>query len=402
MKTYKITVIGDIMGELPVLRQGKKADGSYDFTPAMAELKTYFDEADYCIGNLETPLAGEAAGYTPNIYSFNTPDEMAKDLKELGIDAVTTANNHMFDRGMEGLKRTCRILDEAGLAHTGTYTEVPEDRNLYFTVGDTRIALLSYTYSCNYFSNKHYSAEGLPELGNFLRPYDMDPPRLREAQVVYDTRAFVEELLGRKLGFEEMARLRRAVGQPVDYADDAFDTGLVADCMAQIRADYEKARAKADLVFICPHSGGQFNTRPGKYSAWLYSRCAEMGFDAVLAAHSHTTQRAEKQGKTVIFNSLGNVTMSPHTDYSVKESLPEYGAAAHLYVAGGKLLRTGFSLFKMVEPEGGRLRAIPVDKLAEELPEGLERSRLLVETAEVFERISGRPFDGLAREWELF
>lgn len=402
MKEYKITVIGDIMGELPVMLQAKKEDGTYDFTPTFAPLKSYFDEADFSIGNLETPLAGEEAGYTPNIFSFNTPDPLAKNLKDLGLDAVTTANNHLFDRGLPGLFRTVHVLDEAGLLHTGTYDEIPEDKTLYFTVGDTKIALLSYTVSCNYSSNKKYDDTDLEEHANFLKPHRLDSTRLPEDPVVKRTRDFIEGLLGRKLGFEEMAMMRKTLGQPVAYADEKFDTGVQAPCMARLKADYEKARAKADLVLICPHSGGQFNTQTGKASQWIFDQCADMGFDVILAAHSHTTQKAEKLGDTVVFNSLGNVTMSPHTGYSVPETLPQYGVAAHLYVGGGKLLRVGFSLFKMVEPEGERLRAVPVDELAASLPEGLEKAQLYVEVAEVFERVSGRKFEGLAREWSLF
>jgi len=42
----------------------------------------------------------------------------------------------------------------------------------------------------------------------------------------------------------------------------------------------------------------------------------------VLAAHSHTTQRAEYLEGKPCFYSLGNVSMSPGTFYSVSSSLP--------------------------------------------------------------------------------
>lgn len=402
MKEYKITVIGDIMGELPVLLQAEKPDGTYDFLPTFAPLKSYFDEADYGIGNLETVLAGKEAGYTPDIVSFNTPDCIAEALKAIGINAVTTANNHIMDRDITGLRRTPRVLDAAGLAHTGTYDEIPEDKNLYFTVGDTKVALLSYTTSCNESMNKGKDFSTVEEHANFLRPYNAPGARLPEDPSVARTFKLVEDLLGRKLNFEEKAQVRAAIGQPVAFADDRLDLTILAPYMEQVKADYERARKKADVVLICPHSGGQFNTRPGWVSEWFFARFADMGFDAVLAAHSHTTQCARKIGNTVTFCSLGNVTMSPHTGYSVKESLPQYGIAAHLYLCGGKISRTAFSLFKMVEPEGERLRAVPVDELLESLPDGMERAQTIMETAEVYTRITGRPFEGIKREWELF
>ncbi len=402
MKEKKITVIGDIMGEYPVLAQAEKEDGTFDFLPAFAPLKSLFDEADYGIGNLETVMAGEEAGYTKNIYSFNTPDAICQALRSIGLDAVTTANNHIFDRGMGGLRRSCRVLDAAGLAHTGTYDDIPEDRNLYFTLGDTTVALLSYTTSCNYGSNKNYDPTGLYEHANFLKPYDGCSIRESESPAVVRTFRLVERIAGRKLEFEEKAELRRSIGQPVAYADHLYDSAAQLPFLERLREDYAKARAKADIVIICPHSGGQFNTETGRASRWLYERISEMGFDAILSAHSHTTQRAEKYGNTVVFQSLGNVTMSPHTGYSVPESLPQYGMAAHLYIGEKKVQRVAFSLFKMVEPEGGRLQAVPVDEMYASLPEGLEKAQLLTETAQVFERISGRRFERIEREWPLF
>ena len=51
-------------------------------------------ESDLVVGNLETVFAGEEAGYTNDVYSFNTPDRFVCSMKSAGIDYVSTANNH--------------------------------------------------------------------------------------------------------------------------------------------------------------------------------------------------------------------------------------------------------------------------------------------------------------------
>ena len=68
---------------------------------------------------METTFAGKDRGY--NGYpTFNTPDALATNLKDLGIDILSTANNHCIDKGYTGLTRTLDILDKAGIQHTGT------------------------------------------------------------------------------------------------------------------------------------------------------------------------------------------------------------------------------------------------------------------------------------------
>lgn len=403
MKEYKISFIGDVVEEYPVLREALQADGSYDFRPCFAPLSPLFADSDYVVANLETPLGGEEAGYTKDIFSMNTPDSIVDALLGIGVTAVTTANNHMMDRGIDALRRTCRVLDEKGMAHTGTYDIAPADRNLYFTLGDTRVALLSYAATANYGANKKYDFSTVYEHANFLRPYDSPLMRAPEAPCVKETFAFVEGLLERKLGFEERAMLRKAMHQPVAFGDDVFDRAETDPFFETLRSDYEKARENADVVIICPHSGGQFNTEPGEVSKYFFGQMAKIGFDAVAAAHSHTTQRIEKQSGTIIANCLGNVTMSPLTGYmsSVKETLSTYGMALHLYVAGGHITRAAFSLFNAVQTETKPMRVIPVCDYLSALPDE-EKTAATAEIAHVYKRVTGREMKSVEKEWELF
>ena len=54
----KITFLGDIMAEPPVLKAAKKWDG-YDFSGVFAPVKKLLKESDFVVGNLETPLPGK-------------------------------------------------------------------------------------------------------------------------------------------------------------------------------------------------------------------------------------------------------------------------------------------------------------------------------------------------------
>jgi poly-gamma-glutamate capsule biosynthesis protein CapA/YwtB (metallophosphatase superfamily) len=52
-------------------------------------------------------------------WSLLAPPEVAADLKALGFDLLSLANNHSMDWGIEGLRETSLRLDEAGLVHAG-------------------------------------------------------------------------------------------------------------------------------------------------------------------------------------------------------------------------------------------------------------------------------------------
>ena len=115
----KITFLGDIMAEPPVLKAAARSGGTYDFSGVFAPVKSLLGQSDYVVGNLETPLAGQAAGYSCTHLCFNAPDEYVDALLDAGVDLVSTANNHTFDRGYAGMERTLQVLDYAVLVISG-------------------------------------------------------------------------------------------------------------------------------------------------------------------------------------------------------------------------------------------------------------------------------------------
>ena len=134
--------------------------GTYDFSPMFKNIKKYFENATVAVGNLETTLAGEDRGYS-GYPTFNSPDELALDLKEMGIDILTTANNHCIDKGYTGLERTLNVLDEYGIAHTGTSRSEEEQNTILMKdLNGIKTAFLCFTYGTNGIpipSGKEYS-----------------------------------------------------------------------------------------------------------------------------------------------------------------------------------------------------------------------------------------------------
>ena len=104
--------------------------------------------ADAAFANLEGTVHAWDEG-TPGITqgTFMTTDpKLLEDLKWLGINMVSCANNHAFDYGEDGVLANLRHLDAAALAHAGTGKNLAEARAPgYLDTPNGRVGLIATT-----------------------------------------------------------------------------------------------------------------------------------------------------------------------------------------------------------------------------------------------------------------
>jgi hypothetical protein len=84
--------------------------------PVLAPLRPYFKDATVVV-NLECAVTAEQGG------GFRAPPLAATALRELGVDAVSLANNHAGDAGAAGLTETAKALSAAKVQSFGHTTE---------------------------------------------------------------------------------------------------------------------------------------------------------------------------------------------------------------------------------------------------------------------------------------
>ena len=126
-----------------------EAIDDYDFSPIFKYIEKYFENATIIIGNCESPMAGKERGYS-GYPAFNGPEHLAIDLKELGVDIMSTANNHTLDKGFSGLSSTIEFLDKQEIASVGTARTQEEQNTILFrNLNGIRTAFLAYTYGTN-------------------------------------------------------------------------------------------------------------------------------------------------------------------------------------------------------------------------------------------------------------
>ena len=150
----RFVFIGDIMAHQQQLDAAFKK-GTYDFSPQFRRIRPLIENS-FLIGNLETTFSGTGekgrklryAGYP----MFNTPDALAENLKDLKINLLTLANNHIFDRGAAGARRTVEVLNSLNLNWTGLgLDDVPANDAVILENNGIRAAFFSHTYGSNLY-----------------------------------------------------------------------------------------------------------------------------------------------------------------------------------------------------------------------------------------------------------
>lgn len=382
----KITFLGDIMCEEPLLRASRQGR-EYDFHQVFDGCKDFFKQSDYVIGNLETVFAGETSRYTNSLFSFNTPDEFAVAMSESGINMVTTATNHALDRGKGGLYRTLDLLDQVGVEHIGSY-KTADDRNRVFVkrFGEKKIAFLNYTYGTNLNESPFVIPDNEYYVLNLLMPQKRVASKAKGG-----FKGTVSKILYRVIPLRTLLMIKKAVGREYanKYTDRLEQDSLRQDFLNRVENDIKKAKDSADIVIACLHIGGQFNEYPGEQVNFFIHKFSEFGVDYLINTHAHVVQKVEMAGDTFVANCLGNFSISPSSVYVPHELLPEYSVALHMYIDEPSI-RLAFSILKIVEDKRHNITVQPVYKMINDLKRNSKEYNSLQEDVTfVYNRFTG-------------
>ena len=260
-----MSVIGDIMCHNSQYKDAYvKENDTYDFSYVFPEVQKYIQVADIAVGNLETTFAGKEVGYS-NYPTFNTPEQLAYNLKTLGLDILSTANNHSLDKRFNGLVSTLDFLDDAGISHTGTYRTAEEQNQILIqNVKGISMAFLSFTYGTN----------GIP------------------------------------------------VPSGKEFCVNLIDKDLISK---QITLAKEQ---NPDMICVFMHWGNEYETKQNKQQEELADFLFQNGVDVILGGHSHVLQPYEKRQITLedgtvkdgfVIYSLGNF-VSGQTQKNTRDS----------------------------------------------------------------------------------
>ena len=124
------------------------------------KLADLLNHADYRIFNLEVPLTDETnpiAKHGPNLIA---PVSCVNGLKEMGIDLITLANNHILDQSENGLVSTMKALEDNAISYVGAGRNIQEAAEpFYFSVAGVKYGVYACTeHEFSIADDKHYGA----------------------------------------------------------------------------------------------------------------------------------------------------------------------------------------------------------------------------------------------------
>lgn len=158
VSTATVGSSGDILIHNTVRKSAyDSATGAYDFTDSFAFLASYVTAVDYTVVNAEFSVSTNSSyGALP----FRVPTSVVKALKDCGYDMGLTANNHIADGGVAGIKKTMDTLTEYGMDFTGSRYNSNDARYVIKDINGIKIGFVNYTYG-SYWNTNSFSTSNL-------------------------------------------------------------------------------------------------------------------------------------------------------------------------------------------------------------------------------------------------
>lgn len=396
--TLRITFTGDIMcGEKQDLVARNNED---NYLGMFSLVKDSLKKSDYVVGNLETTLAGKKLCYTNQPASFNTPEPFAYALKDAGFSLLSNANNHIMDRGIEGLVNTLDTLDLVGLDHIGAYrSEIESEKIFVKQFGNFKIAFIALTYGIN--QEIHHNR--FPKESSFYVDLLKSSSDLQNWQ-----------FLPSNFIYRRLTCIRRRIKNLLGI--DCSERNIIIDCVSPAEIDnpqnkfyldralkkISKAKNISDFVVVSLHIGGQSNNFLGDYTKYILEILKNSGADLIVGNHPHCVLGHCENLNCFTTFSLGNFTSIPNNVYSVKKSFSEYSILLHCDIDTSfpNIRKYSFSYLKNIMDIDGYFKPCPVYKLYVQSEEA-DRKKLLYDIRKVAKRFGVIPPKTIKSEYSF-
>lgn len=232
------------------------------------------------------------------------------DMKAMGVDMVSMANNHSTDWGGEGLRQSARLLDQVGIVHAGSGANQAEARRaaiLQTPAG--RVALISTasTFKPNAGANDAYDGVGQRTGISILRTRTIHLVTVEQFEKV---KALATELASplepapapNATEVTLHDTIYRLADQPgLHYEMDLYDHAALLKAVRE-------AKEKADLVVFTIHAhesptGVDDDTpQPPDFLIKLFHDAVDAGADVIIGGGPHSLRGVEiYKGKVIVY-----------------------------------------------------------------------------------------------------
>lgn len=280
-----LRVVGDVMlGR----RVADRAAADDDPVAPLRPVQELLTGADLTVANLESTLS-TAGPARQGGDSFAALPAAARGLVDVGVDAVSLANNHTGDFGERALLETLGVLADAGLPAFGAGRDL---------AAASRAVVLE----------RHGVRFGL-------------------------------------LGFNAIGETPRATAGTAGALSVRMPprTGpLVEADLRHVLRQVRRLARRVDVVVVLPHWGTQYTHVAEPVQGRVAARLAGAGADLVVGGHPHWVQGLERHGDTLVAHSLGNFVF----DMDFMQQTQE-GVALTATFWGDRLVGAGLTPYRL-------------------------------------------------------
>ena len=243
--SFTVSFVGDILFDPDFRPMVHAAEMGGVLNCIDAATVDYLKKSDVFLINNEFSLGSRGAPLPNKTWTFQVNPERLSLYRDMGVDIVSLANNHVYDYGPEGFEDTLKYLDEAGIPRIGAGMNLGEAAEGYYFVVN-----------------------------------------------------------GIKVGIVAASRAEKVRFTPVATATDPGVMGTY-DSAEFIKAIRE-ADAQCDVLVAYVHWGTENTTKLDAEQKTLAREYIDAGVDAVIGGHTHCLQGMEfYNGKPIIY-SVGN------------------------------------------------------------------------------------------------
>ncbi|MBC8077623.1 MAG: CapA family protein, partial [Chloroflexales bacterium] len=324
---FTIAATGDLFPHenIQAFAEAQGYDALFDY------VRPFIQAADIGYTNFDGAMLASSPFTGYPMFNFNPA--LAPALKNAGIGLVSTANNHILDRGPEGIDATLDVLARAGIATHGTTPS---------------------------------QAASQPRPPFTLVPLSRDGITI--------TLGFVSASWGTNGNADPFGQVNLLYNNGSEYGQQGGGVLQgVLDAVAQ-------ARAAADVVVVAAHWGYEYQFYPDASQAEAARQLAAAGADVILGAQPHTLQPVDildtNGRKTLVIYSLANFVASQGAfqaqSYSATATVFYVGLTRH---ADGTVTLSGYRYLPTIHVDNDT-RPAPI--APGDLPDVVSHVRLMM------------------------
>ena len=388
-------------------------------TPEFQKVRDFIRRGDVRFTNLEAAIIDDtcfANTFSGGGYIFTDPC-VVEDLKELGFNAVSCANNHAMDFSYNGLLKTRQCLMDAGIPCAGSGASLYEaSKPAFINTDNGRVAFLAQAALGGDQVNAragdpHHDFKSRPGI-NLLRS-------TKEYHVTAEQMAVLQEIID-KTDMHGAKKKSMAQGYTYGINPDLLDMGGVKFRLAE-KNGYRTACNPKDLNRMVKHINGALMNcdhaivslhchaiRGGDdYLAEYYMQdyahaCIDAGASAVIGHGTHVMQGIEIYKGKPIFYSLANfifqikyATRVPMDICEVRGYDPEDVGADALFrklapgsfTANERYYKTMLPYWEMEGDKLTKLEILPIKVCRSEKPYNMAGVPLAADPMEIYDQL---------------